>query len=83
METALALSYALGDFPEDELIAAAKEGGLSTNDAVAMQVKRRFEKPPPRFGNSRVMDFSGSFHYPTQSSLQGQAGAWLLPTQDC
>ena len=65
METAIALSYALGDFPEDELIAAAKEGGLDTNDKVAKQVKRRFKEPPPRFGNSRVMDFFREFfHYP-------------------
>jgi len=65
METALAISYALGDTPDDRLISAAAEGELSTNEAVAVQVRRRFEEPPKRFGNSRVMDFFREFfHYP-------------------
>ncbi|MEM1294789.1 MAG: DUF1588 domain-containing protein [Verrucomicrobiota bacterium] len=65
METALAISYALGDFPDDQLIAAAAEGKLDTNESVASEVKRRFEEPPKRFGNSRVMDFFREyFHYP-------------------
>ncbi len=64
METALAVSYALGDVPDDRLIAAAAEGELSTNEAVAAQVRRRFEQRPKRFGNSRVMDFFREyFHY--------------------
>jgi hypothetical protein len=65
METALALSYALGDVPDDRLIEAAKKGGLSTSEAVATQVKLRFAEPPKRFGNSRVMEFFREFfHYP-------------------
>ncbi|MBL6922875.1 MAG: DUF1588 domain-containing protein [Akkermansiaceae bacterium] len=65
METAFAISYALGDSPDDRLITAAAVGGLSTNEAVATQVRRRFEEPPKRFGNSRVMDFFREyFHYP-------------------
>lgn len=65
METALAISYALADSPDDRLITAAKKGELSTNEAVAAQVRHRFENPPKRFGNSRVMDFFREFfHYP-------------------
>jgi hypothetical protein len=65
METALAISYALGNSPDDRLIAAAKKGELSTNEAVAAQVRHRFDEPPKRFGNSRVMDFFREFlHYP-------------------
>ena len=65
METALAISYALGDSPDDRLIAAAEKGELNTNKAVATQVRLRFEEPPKRFGNNRVMDFFREFfHYP-------------------
>lgn len=66
METAFAIAYALGDTPpDDRLIQAAEKGGLSTNAAVAAEVRHRFEEPPKRFGNSRVMDFFREFfHYP-------------------
>lgn len=64
METALAISYALGDVPDARLIEAAKKGGLNTREAVAVQVRLRFEEPPKRFGNSRVMEFFREFfHY--------------------
>ena len=65
METALAISYALGDAPDDRLIKAAEKDELSTNEGVATHVKLRFQNPPKRFGNSRVMDFFREFfHYP-------------------
>lgn len=65
METALAISYTLGDAPDDRLIKAAEKDELSTNEGVATHVKLRFLNPPKRFGNSRVMDFFREFfHYP-------------------
>ncbi|MBG89772.1 MAG: hypothetical protein CMO80_23125 [Verrucomicrobiales bacterium] len=65
METALAVSYALGDAPDDRLTEAAKNGELSTNEGVAAHVKLRFQNPPKKLGNSRVMDFFREyFHYP-------------------
>lgn len=64
-EIALAISYALGDSPDTQLIAAAGKGELATNAAVAAHVKQRFEKPPARFGNPRVIEFFREFfHYP-------------------
>lgn len=65
MEIALAISYAVGDSPDPQLIAAAGKGELATNADVAAHVKQRFEKPPARFGNPRVIEFFREFfHYP-------------------
>ena len=42
----------------------AKKGGLNTRETVAAQVKLRFEEPPKRLGNSRIMEFFREFfHY--------------------
>ncbi len=65
MEIALAISYALGDSPDPQLIAAAGQGELATNADVAAHVRRRLEVPPARFGNPRVIEFFREFfHYP-------------------
>lgn len=65
MEIALAISYALGDSPDAQLIDAAGNGELATNADVAAHVKRRLENPPARFGNPRVIEFFREFfHYP-------------------
>ena len=65
MEIALAISYALGDSPDARLIEAAGNGELATNADVAAHVRQRFENPPPRFGNPRVIEFFREFfHYP-------------------
>ena len=65
MEIALAISYALSDSPDPQLIAAAGKGELATNADVAAHVNRRFENPPARFGNPRVIEFFREFfHYP-------------------
>lgn len=64
MEIALAISYALGDSPDTQLIAAAGKGELATNAYIAAHVKQRFENPPARFGNPRVIEFFREFfHY--------------------
>ena len=61
METALAISYALGDVPT-RLIEVAKKGGLNTRKLLR-QVRLRFEEPPSVSG-TRVMGFFREFfHY--------------------
>jgi hypothetical protein len=65
MEIALAISYALGDSPDAQLLEAAGNGELATKADVAAHVKRRLENPPARFGNPRVIEFFREFfHYP-------------------
>lgn len=65
MEIALAISYALGDSPDSQLIAAAGKGELATDSDIAAHVKQRFENPLTRFGNPRVIGFFREFfHYP-------------------
>lgn len=65
IEIALAISYALGDSPDTQLIKAAGNGELATTADVAAHVKRRLENPPARFGNPRVIEFFREFfHYP-------------------
>ena len=56
-EIAFAISYALGNRPDERLLEAARKGDLATREQVVAHVKSRFESPPQDAGNPRVLQF--------------------------
>jgi mono/diheme cytochrome c family protein len=64
-EIAFALSYALGNTPDEMLLEAARNGELATQQQVAAHVRRRFDLPPEGTGNPRILQFFREyFDYP-------------------
>jgi len=68
-ETAFAISYALTDSPPDErLLRLADEGGLSTADEVAAEIKRMLDDPKPQ--KPRILRFFREyFDYPAAADV--------------
>lgn len=68
-ETAFAISYALTDSPPDErLLRLADEGGLSTADEVAAEVKRMLDDP--KLQKPRILRFFREyFGYPAAADV--------------
>lgn len=64
-EIAYALSYALGDAPDNEFLTLAREGKLSTPDSVADAVRKRLSRAAPRIHQF----FREYFHYPFASEV--------------
>lgn len=64
-EIALAVSYALGDGPDQLLVDAAGRSELKTREQLLSHVRRRFDSPPQPAGNPRVLEFFREyFNYP-------------------
>ena len=80
-EIALAVSYALGNSPDELLLEAAMKGELATQQQIVAQVKRRFDSPPKDSGNPRVLQFFREyFNYPQATEVfknQPKRGAHL------
>lgn len=69
-EIAFAVSYALGNSPEELLLDAARNGDLATSEQVIAHVQRRFESPPKSAGNPRVLQFFREyFDYPSATEV--------------
>lgn len=56
-EIAFAISYALGNSPDEMLLDAAKRGELATRRQVAEHVRRRLDSPPDGAANPRMLEF--------------------------